>query len=326
MKIKKNEELLLIENLGGSVPDSKFAKSAGLKCEDGMLFCTPLLPEGSRTLSFDLTFRKRTSSWKISRKRISVSFQSGYSCKIVFEGKLFRIGGGKQSISVDRIPSGVVFDLDGVLVDSAICHYRAWKSIADELKIKFDEKKNDLLRGVSRRESLMVMIEGQIELTEEQIQHYMHKKNELYKKLVDESGEALLLPGVKPFLSSLKLAGLKLSVASSSKNTPSLLKQTGLDKFYFDAIADGNDIKNSKPHPEVFLLAAKRMGVKPSRCIAVEDAPAGIEAGRSAGMMTFGIGYADLGKCDFHMESIEKTDPVEIFGLMSKLNSKDITF
>ena len=129
----------------------------------------------------------------------------------------------------------------------------------------------------------------------------------------------LLLPGVKPFLTLLKMAGVRLGVASSSKNTPSLLRQAGLDKFYFDSVSDGNDIKNSKPHPEVFLLAAKRMGVKPSRCIAVEDAPAGIEAGRRAGMMTFGVGRADLGKCDFLRESIEKTTPEEIFALLAKI-------
>ncbi len=301
----------------GNAWNSTIAGFAGIKWDKDHIYCCPQIPEHWKSLSFSIYYRKRKINWEIGRNKIKISCSIGIPIRIVVEGKLFSINSAVSKLSIPRTKLGVVFDLDGVLVDSAICHYHAWKSIADELKIKFDEKKNDLLRGVSRRESLMIMIEGQIELTEEQIQHYMHKKNELYKKLVDESGESLLLPGVKNFLTKLKIAGLNLAVASSSKNTPSLLKQAGLDKFYFNSVADGNDIKNSKPHPEVFLLAAKRMGVNPKNCIAVEDAPAGIEAGKRAGMMTFGIGHADLGKCDLLRESIEKTDPSDIFKMMS---------
>jgi kojibiose phosphorylase len=303
----------------GNAWNSMITGFAGIRHDGNFLYCCPQLPDHWRALDFKMVYRGRKIEWKIMQKEISFVCGKGTPVKIVVEGKLVKIDGKERKIEVSRIPSGVVFDLDGVLVDSAICHYHAWKAIADELKIKFDEKKNDLLRGVSRRESLMLMVEGQIELTEQQIEHYMHKKNELYKRLVDESGDKLLLPGVKPFLTILKMAGIKLAVASSSKNTPSLLRQAGLDEFYFDSIADGNDIKNSKPHPEVFLLAAKKMGVNPSRCIAVEDAPAGIEAGMRAGMMTFGVGQADLGKCDFRKDSIEKTSPEEIFALLAKL-------
>ena len=114
----------------------------------------------------------------------------------------------------------------------------------------------------------------------------------------------MLLPGVKNFLTRLKLAGYKLGVASSSRNTPALLKQSGLDQFFFDAVADGNDIKNTKPDPEVFLLAARRMGVTPANSLVVEDAPAGIEGAIRAKMGTWGIGSADLGTCDLHSDSI----------------------
>ncbi|OGV39058.1 MAG: beta-phosphoglucomutase [Lentisphaerae bacterium GWF2_49_21] len=292
---------------------------AGIRWDTDRIYCSPQIPDKWNSLSFNIFYRGRKTGWKISGKCISITCSKGPAIEMVVEGKLVKIGTNPARISISRKPLGVVFDLDGVLVDSAICHYNAWKAIADELKIKFDDKKNDLLRGVSRRESMMIMIEGQIELTEKQIEHYMHKKNELYKELVDESGEKLLLPGVKSFLSRLKIAGIRLAVASSSKNTPSLLRQAGLHEFYFDAVADGNDIKNSKPHPEVFLLAAKKMGINPRNCIAVEDAPAGIEAGKRAGMMTFGIGHAELGKCDFLRESIEKTDPKIIFEYLSNL-------
>ncbi len=208
---------------------------------------------------------------------------------------------------MDFSKKAVIFDLDGVLVDSAVCHYRAWKLIADEFGIEFDEKRGELTRGVSRLESLMIVLNG-YKVSEEQIDELMQKKNDLYVELVDKAGDDLLLPGVKPFLSDLKKTGFKLAVASSSKNTPALLKQAGLDTDYFDAVADGNDIKNTKPDPEVFLLAAKRVGVAPENCLVVEDAEAGIEGAKAAKMGTFGVGPVDLGVCDIRTESIEKTD------------------
>jgi len=195
---------------------------------------------------------------------------------------------------MDYTKKAMIFDLDGVLVDSAICHYKAWKLIADEFGIAFDEKRGELTRGVSRLESLMIVLNG-YKVSDEQIAELMQKKNDLYIKLVDEAGEALLLPGVKEFLTELKNVGFKLAVASSSKNTPALLKQAGLDRGYFDAVADGNDIKNTKPDPEVFLLAAERIDILPCDSLVVEDALAGIEGAKAAKMGTFGVGPVDLG-------------------------------
>ncbi len=208
---------------------------------------------------------------------------------------------------MDYTKKAVIFDLDGVLVDSAICHYKAWKLIADEFNIEFDEKRGELTRGVSRLESLMVVLNGH-KVSDEQIEELMQKKNDLYIELVDKAGDELLLPGVKQFLSKLQEKGFKLAVASSSKNTPALLKQAGLDKGYFDAIADGNDIKNTKPDPEVFLLAAERVGISASNSLVVEDAEAGIEGAKAAKMGTFGVGPVDLGVCDIRTESIKETD------------------
>ena len=208
---------------------------------------------------------------------------------------------------MDYSKKAVIFDLDGVLVDSAICHYKAWKLIADEFNIEFDEKRGELTRGVSRLESLMIVLNGH-KVSDEQVAELMQKKNDLYIELVDKAGDELLLPGVKEFLSELKEKEFKLAVASSSKNTPALLKQAGLNKGYFDAIADGNDIKNTKPDPEVFLLAAERVGISASNSLVVEDAEAGIEGAKAAKMGTFGVGPVDLGVCDIRTESIEKTD------------------
>lgn len=293
--------------------------AAGIRWTDDALCCTPQLLPGWKALRFSLIYRGRRLDFRIDRRHVTVACARGRAIQLVVAGQTRMVRGRAQTLQVSRQPVGVVFDLDGVLVDSAVCHYRAWKKVADELGVKFDEKKNDLLRGVSRRESMMILLDGQLELPEEKLQFYMAKKNELYKQLVLEAGEALLLPGVKPFLSRLRAAGVKLAVASSSKNTPDLLKQAGLDRYYFDAVADGNDIKNSKPHPEVFQLAARRIGVHPSRCLCVEDAPAGIEAGRRASMKTLGIGAADLGRCDARRDSIAATTPEDIFSLLAQL-------
>ncbi len=202
----------------------------------------------------------------------------------------------------------IVFDLDGVLVDSAICHFKAWKMLADRLGVSFDERKNDQLRGVSRKESLLIMLDGQVNPSEEEMEKFMEDKNEFYKKLVNESGDALLLPGVKPFLKELKAKGFKLAVASSSKNTPALMKQAGLDDGFFDAVAHGGHITNTKPDPEVFLLAAEQVGIAPADCLVVEDALAGVDGAKAAKMGVWGVGPAELGACDIRTDSIEKTD------------------
>ena len=289
----------------------------GISCDGRRLYCVPRLPAAWRSLAFTVHFRSRRLDFTITPKDIRLTAGRGQPVELMVEGRPLVVPAGARTLTLRREPLGIIFDLDGVLVDSAICHYKAWKTMADELGIHFDEKRNDLLRGVSRRESLMIMIDGQIELSEARIQDLMHRKNELYKRYVESAGDKLLLPGVKSFLTRLKLAGYRLGVASSSKNTPALLQQSGLDQFFFEAVADGNDITHTKPDPEVFLLAAKRMGVKPRNSLVVEDAPAGTEGARKAAMGIWGIGAADLGPCHLHSASIEKADINEVFRYFS---------
>ena len=296
--------------------------AAGIRWTDRELCCTPRLPAKWKSLTFPLVYRRREMRWNITPKRVSVAVGKGKPVNLLIEGQLVQVPSKATKFDISREPVGVIFDLDGVLVDSAVCHFHAWKAIADELCVPFDEKRNDLLRGVSRRESLEILIGGHKTLTEKEIENYLQRKNELYKQLVENAGEEILLPGVKTFLTRLRLAGIKLAVASSSKNTPALLRQAGLDRHYFDAVADGNDIRNSKPHPEVFLLAARRAGVKPSRCIAVEDAPAGVEAGIRAGMKTLGIGHADLKGCTWRRDAIADTSPDDIFAWLGQMTAK----
>ena len=191
---------------------------------------------------------------------------------------------------------GIIFDLDGVICSTDQYHYQAWKALADELGIYFDETINNRLRGVSRMESLEIILEKAKEsYTEEEKQAFAEKKNNIYRELLKQMTTADLSNEVKCTLDVLRDRGYKLAIGSSSKNTKQILKQIGLEG-YFDAIADGTDIKNSKPDPEVFLLAAVRLGLMPSNCLVVEDAKAGIEAATRGGFKSVGIGEASESK------------------------------
>lgn len=188
---------------------------------------------------------------------------------------------------------GIIFDLDGVLCSTDQFHYRAWSVIADKLAIPFDEQVNNRLRGVSRMESLAIILE-QYEgppLSQDERMALAEEKNGIYRQLLHTMGPADLAPDVKYTLDTLREKGCKLAVGSSSRNTPLILERLGLAGF-FDAVADGNDITHSKPDPEVFLLAARRLGLPPGDCLVVEDAHAGIEAAVRGGFDAAGIGDA----------------------------------
>lgn len=183
----------------------------------------------------------------------------------------------------------VIFDLDGVIVSTDDCHYEAWKKMADEEGIYFDKIINNRLRGVSRMESLEIVLE-RAEKTysdDEKIQ-LAERKNGYYKEFITKLTPNDILPGAKETLDELRSRGIKIAIGSSSKNTPVILKQIGLDA-YFDAVSDGNNITNSKPDPEVFLKAAGMLNIPAEQCMIVEDADAGIEAGKCAGMKTLSV-------------------------------------
>ncbi len=185
---------------------------------------------------------------------------------------------------------GVIFDLDGVLVTTDELHYRAWKELADAERIHFDRTINERLRGVSRMASLAILLEKATRsYTEAQRQALAERKNARYRELLATLSPADVLPGAREMLDGLRRRGVRVGLASSSRNAPLILERTGLAGA-FDAVVDGNDITQSKPHPEAFLLAAQRLGLAPRECLVVEDAMAGILAGRRAGMAVFGIG------------------------------------
>lgn len=183
----------------------------------------------------------------------------------------------------------VIFDLDGVIVSTDDCHYEAWKKMADEEGIYFDKTINNRLRGVSRMESLEIVLErAEKEYSEEEKVQLAERKNDYYKELITRLTPNDILPGAKENLEELRSKGIKIAIGSSSKNTPVILKQIGLAEF-FDAVSDGNNITNSKPDPEVFLKAAEMLGIPVNECMIVEDADAGIEAGKRAGMKTLSV-------------------------------------
>jgi len=207
----------------------------------------------------------------------------------------------------------VIFDLDGVVVSTDDYHYRAWKVMADEEGIYFDKTINERLRGVSRMESLEIILEkADKEYTNEEKVQMAEKKNSLYRELLNELTPNDILPGVMNVLEDLKAKNIKIAIGSSSKNTPMILGKIGL-KDYFDAVADGNDIKNSKPDPEVFLLAARKIGMEAKECLVVEDADAGVEAALAGNMKVLAVGYASINpKADYKFKDLSLVDINEI--------------
>ncbi len=187
---------------------------------------------------------------------------------------------------------GIIFDLDGVICFTDKYHYKAWKALADRLGVYFDEEINNRLRGVSRMESLEIILErSTVSYTDGEKKSFAEEKNGIYRSLLAEMTPADIADEVRSTLAVLKNKGYKLAIGSSSKNTPFILERTDSRK-YFDAVSDGNNITKSKPDPEVFLKAAEFIGLSPSECIVIEDATAGIDAGVAGGFATAAIGQA----------------------------------
>ena len=201
----------------------------------------------------------------------------------------------------------VIFDLDGVLVTTDDCHYLAWKKLADEENIYFDRDINERLRGISRMESLEIVLEkAEKQYSDDEKKEMAERKNSYYVSLVKEIDQSALIDGAIEFISDVKENSLKTAIGSSSKNTNLILSQTGIDSM-FDAIADGNIIIKSKPDPEVFLKAAELLGIEPCDCLVCEDADAGVEAAISAGMDVLAVGYAkDNEKATYSAQNLKE--------------------
>lgn len=187
-----------------------------------------------------------------------------------------------------------IFDLDGVIVDTAKYHYLAWKKIASGLGIEFTHEHNELLKGVSRVRSLDIILElGKVEASQEDKDKWLIQKNEDYLSYLVDMDQNEILPGVLPVLQFLKEKNQPIALGSASKNARPILEKTGI-LHYFDAIVDGNDVSNAKPDPEVFLIAAKLLKTEPKDAIVFEDSVAGIQAANIGNMVSIGIGEKSI--------------------------------
>lgn len=186
-----------------------------------------------------------------------------------------------------------LFDLDGVLVDTAIYHFQAWKNLGKQFGYELSEEQNEQLKGVSRVESLNKILDwASYSATQEEKSAWLLEKNEDYLRLISNMNPSEILPGVLEFLNQVKEIGYKIALGSASKNAEIILNKTGLTPW-FDLIIDGNKVSKSKPDPEVFLKGAEGLGITPEACIVFEDAQAGVEAAKAGNMKAVGIGEAE---------------------------------
>jgi beta-phosphoglucomutase len=185
---------------------------------------------------------------------------------------------------------GFIFDLDGVIVDTAKYHFLAWKKLAKELGFDFTKEQNEMFKGVSRKRCLEILLDiGNVKATQDQFEKWMDAKNIDYLNYIDKMDRSEILPGVTKVLDFIKAHNQPIALGSASKNARPILGKVGL-LSYFDAIVDGNNVTRAKPDPEVFLIAAKELKVNPEYCLVFEDAVAGIQAANSANMTSIGIG------------------------------------
>lgn len=210
-----------------------------------------------------------------------------------------------------------LFDLDGVLTDTSEFHFQAWKHLAEDLGIPFTREENEALRGVSRRESLNLLLKGRV-VSDEEAEVLMERKNRYYLELVEKMTPANMLPGAKEILEELGQMGLKRMVVTVSKNAPLVIERLNL-RPVIDGLVDGNSPARSKPFPDLFLLASEKAGVPPAECLVVEDAAAGIEAAHAAGMPALGLGPVErVGKAELVLPSLEGQSAVGILAVLEK--------
>ena len=220
-------------------------------------------------------------------------------------------GDEKPGVRAQALPGpdvdAVIFDLDGVLTDTSEFHYLAWKRLAEEEGIPFDRRTNERLRGVSRRESLSIIL-GDRQVSEREMHEMMARKNAYYQRYLEDLGRDNLLPGALNLLKEVRAAGLKVAVASASKNARTVIDKLGFDGLV-DAVSDGYSVERQKPAPDLFEHAAGQLGVPPERCVVMEDAAAGVQAALAAGSWVVGIGPRErVGEADVVLSDLESVD------------------
>lgn len=281
---------------------------ADMRIIEDKLSLFPMLPIGIRSYSFSITYKGRIIFIKVNNKGTLVSLDKNSEClkpiNIIVYGDDVAVSLDEKLI--ERKAKAIIFDLDGVITDTAIYHYQAWKKIADELKVPFDENKNENFKGVSRKTCLELLLKwGNIELTEEDFENTLIRKNNYYKELLQNLTPNSILPGILECLKKLRENGIKTCLFSVSKNTSAILKQLQIENE-FDEIVSGNDISFSKPHYEGYLKAANKMNVDPRLCIMIEDSISGINGAKALSMKTIAIMKDNVANANICLDSTSK--------------------
>lgn len=285
---------------------------AGLRIVEGTPTFAPTLPAAWRGYRFGLAWRGRTLQIRIDARSVHYALIAGDALDIEHEGMRIRVAtdapctcplaSGDRALHVpapqrEGFPQpfkALIFDLDGVITDTARMHYLAWKRIADEIGVAFDETVNERLKGVDRETSLEIILERAPRVFSAAEKHALaERKNGYYRAGLDDFGPQHLLPGARETLLAAHTMGLKTGLASASKNATLIVARLGIADL-FDYIADANAIVRAKPDPEIFLKVARELDVAPARCLGVEDAAAGVAAIKAAGMTAIGIGDAGV--------------------------------
>ena len=202
-----------------------------------------------------------------------------------------------------------IFDLDGVIVDTAKYHYLAWKKLAEQLNLQFTIRDNELLKGVSRRRSLEIILElNGVRMDDEEIEKYCAQKNEIYVEYIDHLKEEEILPGVKEFIDGARKEGVRIALGSASKNSRKILDKLKITNL-FDAVIDGTKVSKAKPDPEVFLKGCYELGSEPEQCVVFEDSLAGIMAAHNGGMKAIGVSNNEIRQyCDYFIPGFVNVD------------------
>ena len=294
---------LHIANMGGCY-DMIIGGFAGLRIEDDNLSLFPMIPDSFRSYKFNIVYQGTKISVCVDKTGTTIYSDKDSCVNVDIYGQKIVVT-TKPQLIIRKI-KGVIFDLDGVITDTAKYHYQAWKKIADELGVDFDEEKNEKFKGVSRRTCLeQLLIWGNIELSEEDFKSTLVRKNDYYKELLKDLTPKDIMPGIIDSINYLHENSIKVSLFSVSRNTGMILKQLQIEDI-FDEIVCGNDIVNSKPHYEGYLLAADRMNVEPRLCVMVEDSESGIKGAKALSMKTIAIMKSNIANADYCISSSEK--------------------
>ncbi|QQE76864.1 beta-phosphoglucomutase [Alicyclobacillus sp. SO9] len=264
---------------------------AGMREYGGKLMFRPVIPEQWRQYQFKVSFAGRLLRVSVTPKDTTYALESGDTLTLYHEGAPIDVSTGKPvTVSTEPKLEAVLFDLDGVITDTAEYHYLAWKQLADELKIDFDRKINERLKGVGRLDSLNIILENStLQLSEDEKKALANRKNEYYQSLIEKITPDDVLPGILNLLKDLQERNIKIGLASASKNAVLVVEKLGIGE-YLDTIVDAAALQKGKPDPEIFLTAADELHVPYRNCIGIEDARSGVESIQGAGMKAVGVG------------------------------------